>query len=94
MSKPNAVERGNSETAFSGCERDCAITAIHDVGFIPQIVDGKKGFKVLSGGGTSIMPRLAPTLFEFVPMDELFHTENQVEKFLKTIEGATYRLRQ
>tara|TARA_B100000214_G_scaffold373453_1_gene353825 strand:- start:1051 stop:1482 length:432 start_codon:yes stop_codon:yes gene_type:complete len=30
----------------------------------------------------------------FVPMDQLFHTENQVEKFLKTIEGATYRLRQ
>ena len=30
----------------------------------------------------------------FVPMDELFHTENQIEKFLKTMEGATYRLRQ
>tara|TARA_Y100001970_G_scaffold242868_1_gene307646 strand:- start:2280 stop:2711 length:432 start_codon:yes stop_codon:yes gene_type:complete len=30
----------------------------------------------------------------FVPMDELFHTENQLEKFLKTMEGATYRLRQ
>ena len=30
----------------------------------------------------------------FVPIDELFHTENQLEKFLKTMEGATYRLRQ
>ena len=30
----------------------------------------------------------------FVAMNELFHTENQVEKFLKTIEGCTYRLRQ
>jgi hypothetical protein len=30
----------------------------------------------------------------FVPVDELFHTENQLEKFLKTMEGATYRLRQ
>ena len=30
----------------------------------------------------------------FVPMDELFHTEHQIEKFLKTMEGATYRLRQ
>ena len=28
----------------------------------------------------------------FVPIDELFHTENQLEKFLKTMEGATYRL--
>jgi len=30
----------------------------------------------------------------FVPIDELFYTENQLEKFLKTMEGATYRLRQ
>jgi hypothetical protein len=30
----------------------------------------------------------------FVPIDELFHTENQVEKFLKTMEGCTYRLKQ
>ena len=30
----------------------------------------------------------------FVPIDELFHTENQVEKFLKTMECCTYRLRQ
>ena len=29
-----------------------------------------------------------------VPIDELFLTENQLEKFLKTMEGATYRLRQ
>jgi len=30
----------------------------------------------------------------FVPMDELFHTQGQVDKFLKTMEGATYRLKQ
>ena len=30
----------------------------------------------------------------FVPMDELFYTESQVEKFLKTMEGCTYRLKQ
>ena len=30
----------------------------------------------------------------FEPMNELFHTSNQLEKFLKTIEGCTYRLKQ
>ena len=30
----------------------------------------------------------------FVPIDELFYTENQVVKFLKTMEGCTYRLKQ
>ena len=58
------------KSAFSGCERDCAITGIHDVGFIPRIQDGQKGFKMLMGGGTSIMPRIAPTLYEFVTADE------------------------
>ena len=58
------------KSAFSGCDRDCAITGIHDVGFIPVIQDGQKGFKMLMGGGTSIMPRIAPTLYEFVSTDE------------------------
>ncbi|NOZ03184.1 MAG: hypothetical protein GXO92_01055 [FCB group bacterium] len=30
----------------------------------------------------------------FEPVDDLFHTESQVEKFLKTIEGCAYRLKQ
>ena len=58
------------KSAFSGCDRDCAITGIHDVGFIPRVRDGQKGFKMLMGGGTSIMPRIAPTLYEFVSEDE------------------------
>ena len=29
------------KTAFSGCEKDCAITAIHDMGFIPKINNGE-----------------------------------------------------
>ena len=78
------------KTAFSGCERDCAITAIHDMGFIPKIADGARGFKVLTGGGTSIMPRIAPTLYEFVPVDEylkvteavlrIFHRSDELRK--------------
>jgi sulfite reductase beta subunit-like hemoprotein len=78
------------KTAFSGCERDCAITSIHDMGFIPRIQDGKRGFKVLTGGGTSIMPRLAPTLYEFIPVEEylkvteavirVFHSSDELRK--------------
>lgn len=78
------------KTAFSGCESDCAITPIHDVGFIPKIVDGKRGFKMVTGGGTSIMPRLAPTLYEFVPEEEylkkteavlrVFHRSDELRK--------------
>ena len=30
----------------------------------------------------------------FEPMDEIFHTQSQVDKFIKTMEGCTYRLKQ
>jgi sulfite reductase beta subunit-like hemoprotein len=54
------------KTAFTASDEDRAITGIHDIGFIPRVQDGERGFKVVIGGGTSIMPRVAPTLHEFV----------------------------
>lgn len=58
------------KVAFTGTDEDAAITGIHDLGFIPRIVDGQKGFKVVVGGGLSIMARNAFTLTEFVSVDE------------------------
>jgi sulfite reductase (ferredoxin) len=57
------------KTAFTATDEDRAITGIHDVAFIPRIRDGVKGFEMRVGGGTSIMPRIAPTLSEFVEAD-------------------------
>ena len=57
------------KTAFSATDADVAITGIHDGGFIPRVRDGKRGFEVLIGGGTSIMPRIAPVLYDFVEAD-------------------------
>lgn len=57
------------KTAFTASDADRAITGIHDVGFIPRIRDGVKGFTIVVGGGTSIMPRIAPVLHEFVAAD-------------------------
>jgi sulfite reductase (ferredoxin) len=58
------------KTAFSATDEDVAITGIHDGGFIPRIKDGRRGFEIRIGGGTSIMPRVAPTLYEFVGADD------------------------
>ncbi len=57
------------KTAFSGSDEDRAITGIHDIAFISRERDGVKGFEVRVGGGTSIMARVAPTLYEFVEAD-------------------------
>jgi sulfite reductase beta subunit-like hemoprotein len=57
------------KTAFSATDEDNAITRIHDRAFVPKLRDGVRGVEVRVGGGTSIMPRLAPTLYEFVELD-------------------------
>src|SRR5204863_2790498 len=57
------------KTAFSASDADRAITPIHDLGFIPRVRDGIRGFKMVVGGGTSIMPRIAETISEFVEAD-------------------------
>jgi sulfite reductase beta subunit-like hemoprotein len=57
------------KTAFTATDEDVAITGIHDIGFIPRIRDGVRGVEIRVGGGTSIMPRVAPTLYEFVELD-------------------------
>ena len=57
------------KTAFTATDADNAITQIHDVAFIPRIRDGVRGVEIRVGGGTSIMPRIAPTLYEFVELD-------------------------
>src|SRR3954465_5585229 len=58
------------KAAFTAAGDDRAITGIHDVAFIPRIRDGKRGFAMFVGGGTSIMPRVAPELYEFVGADD------------------------
>ncbi len=69
------------KTAFTATDLDRAITGIHDVGFIPRINDaGERGFEIRIGGGTSIMPRVAPTLYPFVKADD--------GEFLKVTEAC------
>src|SRR5437773_1550944 len=58
------------KTAFTATDEDRAITGIHDIAFIPRIRDGVRGFELRVGGGTSIMPRIAPTLYDFVRADD------------------------
>jgi sulfite reductase beta subunit-like hemoprotein len=58
------------KTAFASTAGDNTIAKIHDLAFLPRVNDhGVRGVEVLVGGGTSIMPRLAPTLYEFVELD-------------------------
>jgi sulfite reductase beta subunit-like hemoprotein len=58
------------KTAFSASPADRAIVPIHDIGFLPVVRDGRRGFEVWVGGGTAIMPRLAHRIYDFVGADD------------------------
>jgi len=59
-----------SKVAFSGSEKDEAMVLMHDVGMLARIRDGKRGFKIVVGGGLSTRPLMAETLREFVPAED------------------------
>jgi sulfite reductase (ferredoxin) len=72
LRKPFAQELGRKiKMAFSATEEDDALTFIHDFGFIPRIENGKRGFKVLVGGGLGAQPFFAQTAFEFLEAEKL-----------------------
>jgi sulfite reductase beta subunit-like hemoprotein len=57
------------KTSFTGTDEDVAISGIHDIAFLARERDGVRGVEVRVGGGTSIMPRVAPTLYDFVEIE-------------------------
>lgn len=60
--------------AFDGCAgHDCVSGAINDVGLRAQIRDGKRGFRMVVGGGLGPLPTEAQLLDEFVPEEHLLH---------------------
>ncbi len=59
-----------SKVAFSGSEKDEAMVLMHDVGMIARIRDGKRGFKIVVGGGLSTNAIMAKTLSEFVLVED------------------------
>jgi sulfite reductase (ferredoxin) len=57
--------------SFSNTDEDTALAFIHDMGFLPKIKEGKRGFKVVVGGGLGAQPRMADLAHEFLPEDQL-----------------------
>jgi sulfite reductase (ferredoxin) len=57
------------KVAFSSSIKDDAITFTHDIGFIPVLQHGKRGFKMLVGGGIGAQPRVADVIQEFISVE-------------------------
>lgn len=78
--------------AFSGCQHDCALTPIHDIGLLAvKRADGVLGFRMVVGGGLGSAPRIAQLLREFTPMDELIPSIEAVIKVFDTLGNRKNR---
>ena len=75
--------------AFSCGDHDCAVVGMHDLGFTARVQEEngeqRKGFKITVGGGTSIQPLIAQTLYEFIPVEDFLRvTEALLRVFNRT----------
>ncbi|HUS08406.1 MAG TPA: nitrite/sulfite reductase [Bryobacteraceae bacterium] len=66
--------------ALCGCSKDCMVGAIHDAGLKAEIRDGKRGFRMVVGGGLGPLPNEAALLDEFVPEERII---NKLEAVLR-----------
>jgi sulfite reductase (ferredoxin) len=79
LRKPVNQEMGRKvKISFSSSDKDTALSYLHDLGFIPKIVNGEKGFKVMLGGGLGSQPHHAELLSEFIPANQIIPTTEGV----------------
>ncbi|MFN8429205.1 MAG: nitrite reductase [Spirosomataceae bacterium] len=72
LRNPICQEMGRKiKIAFSNTAEDTALVYMHDLGFIPKIMDGKRGFKVYLAGGLGAQPRMADLVHGFLPENQL-----------------------
>ncbi len=76
LRNPVCQEMGRKfKISFSSNEDDSAFSFIHDLGFIPKLVQengqAHRGFKVLLGGGLGAQPMYAQVAHEFLPENQL-----------------------
>lgn len=72
LRNPVCQEMGRKfKMSFSSTDEDTALSYMHDLGFIPKIQDGKRGFKIMLGGGLGAQPQLAYLAYEFLEEDAI-----------------------
>ena len=67
--------------AFSSNENHIDYAGINDIGFVAQIKDGKRGFKVYIGGGAGSKPSVGWLWRDFLPAEDLYALVKAMKKF-------------
>ncbi len=85
------------KVAFEGCPEDHALLAINDIGWRAAVRerDGRRerGFRVLVGGGTSILCASAAVLVEFLPAGEMLQLAEAIVRVFQRLGDYAHRQR-
>ena len=79
--------------SFSSSDKDTALSYLHDLGFIPKIVNGERGFKVMLGGGLGSQPHHAELLSDFVPVNQIVPMTESVLRIFDRFGERAKRLK-
>lgn len=94
LRNPVCQEMGRKfKIAFSSSDKDTALSYLHDLGFIPKIVNGQRGFKVMLGGGLGSQPQHAELLSEFIPVNQIIPTTEGVLRIFDRYGERAKRLK-
>ena len=95
LGHPDVQDFGRKfKIAFSGCEDNpCGLVTFHDLGAVAHVRDGKRGFRVVVGGGLGAVPVQAKVLAEFCPEEELLPLAQAVSRVFARLGEKQSRAR-
>ena len=94
LRNPICQEMGRKfKISFSSSDKDTALSYLHDLGFIPKVVNGERGFKVMLGGGLGSQPHHAELLSEFIPVNQIIPTTEGVLRIFDRFGERAKRLK-
>jgi sulfite reductase (NADPH) hemoprotein beta-component len=80
------------KVAFEGCPEDHAAASIHDLGFVARRLEGgRRGFRVLAGGGTSTVPVSGQVLEDALPAGDLLELAEAVVRVFHRLGDRVHR---
>jgi sulfite reductase (NADPH) hemoprotein beta-component len=78
---------------FEGCAEDHVKAAINDIAWLARVEHGRRGFRVLVGGGTSTMATTARLLYEFLPVEDMFTVAEAIVRVFHALGDYKHKAR-
>lgn len=78
---------------FEGCAEDHVKATINDIGWLGRIENGRRGFRVLVGGGTATMTVSGMVLFDFLPVEDMLSVGEAVVRVFHALGDYKHKAR-